>query len=186
MYFPALWTFGFRHSFRWVFIAADVKQAILGADFLQYFGMTVYMRRHTPHVSKWIDYRMMCQRNLQDFSILSKTRLTSYLFSLSFPHELKHVPLTALLSTSSNTSKLLVHPFLRALFLPVSVFAWQECDHMLHLGIVHPSSALHMVPKHIPGDWRPCDDFWAFIDTQSHLQDFTASLQKLLFSLTLI
>ena len=38
---------GLRRTFRWVFIIADIKQAILGADFLQHFGLTVDLRHHT-------------------------------------------------------------------------------------------------------------------------------------------
>lgn len=36
--------FGFSRTFNLVFIAADVKFAILGADFLQYFGLLVDVR----------------------------------------------------------------------------------------------------------------------------------------------
>ncbi len=63
--------------------------------------------------------------------------------------------------------------------------AREEFDHMLELGIIRPSSrswssALHMVPKRTPGDWRPCGDFRALNKATipvPHLQDFTASLQ---------
>ena len=35
---------GLRRTFRWVFTIANVKQAILGADFLHHFGLMVDMR----------------------------------------------------------------------------------------------------------------------------------------------
>ncbi len=38
---------GLRRTFRWVFIIADVKQPILGADFLSHFGLLVDMQHGT-------------------------------------------------------------------------------------------------------------------------------------------
>ena len=35
---------GLRRTFRWVFVIANVKQAILGADFLHHFGLIVDIR----------------------------------------------------------------------------------------------------------------------------------------------
>ncbi len=42
--------------------------------------------------------------------------------------------------------------------------AKDEFEHMLDLGIIRRSSsnwpfALHMKPKKVPGDWRPCGDY---------------------------
>ena len=69
--------------------------------------------------------------------------------------------------------------------------ARREFDHMLQLGIVRPSSScwaspLHMAPKKMPGDWRPCGDDYRALNRSTapdrylipHLQDFTASLHK--------
>ena len=37
---------GLRRTFRWVFIIADVKQPILGVDFLRHFGLLVDVRQN--------------------------------------------------------------------------------------------------------------------------------------------
>ena len=36
---------GLRRTFRWVFVVADVTNAILGADYLQYYGLVVDMKQ---------------------------------------------------------------------------------------------------------------------------------------------
>ena len=36
---------GLRRTFRWIFIVADVKHAILGADFLHHYGLSVDIRK---------------------------------------------------------------------------------------------------------------------------------------------
>ena len=66
--------------------------------------------------------------------------------------------------------------------------AKQEFDHMLDLGIIHPSSScwsspLHLVPKKTPGDWCLCSDCHALNRITEpdrypipHIQDFSSSL----------
>ena len=38
---------GLRRTFRWVFVIADVKQPLLGADFIRHFGLLVDVRQNT-------------------------------------------------------------------------------------------------------------------------------------------
>nr|VZI05267.1 unnamed protein product [Spirometra erinaceieuropaei] len=63
-----------------------------------------------------------------------------------------------------------------------------EFENMLQLGIIRPSespsaSPLHMVPRAILGDWRPCGDYRALTNATipdrypvPHLQDFAGAL----------
>ena len=37
---------GLRRTFRWVFVIADVSKAIIGADFLKHYGLSVDMKSH--------------------------------------------------------------------------------------------------------------------------------------------
>ena len=166
---------GLRHTFHWVFVIANFKQAILGADFLQHFGLVVDMWRRTLLDST---------THLRDDGLLSDLSTTSP--GLSFVQQDSSNSFLSLLSEfSALTLACVANCFIkhdiichiettgpptsarmRRLALERLCIARQEFDHMLELGIIRPSSsswssALHMVPKHTPGDWRPCGDFCA-------------------------
>lgn len=66
--------------------------------------------------------------------------------------------------------------------------ALKEFDHLLHVGIIRPSSSslaspLHLAPETELGGWQPCGDYQVFNTetaynscTLSHVHDFTASV----------
>ena len=191
---------GLKRRLQWPFVIADVTKPIIGADFLEHFGLLVDLKKRrlvdslnhffSPGSSKFSEAPEVktISGNTQYTELLRKYKEITQFSSVGgrgVKHDTIHYIPTVGPPVTAKARRL--HP-------EQLKIAKQEFDFMLDNGICRPSksnwaSPLHMVPKG-SDSWRPTGDYRALnkLTKQDrypipHIQDFAYWLKgKRVFS----
>ena len=139
---------GLRRTFRWVFVIADIKRSIVGADFLRHFGLLVDMRHHrlSDVVTHLHIHGITCDTTSPSPSLLPRQPTSVYGNILAeFPFLTQpytsEVPVKLEVTHHIETTGPPVAARVRRLGPERLLVARQEFDHMRELGIIRDTGA---------------------------------------------
>lgn len=191
---------GLRREFPWTFIIADVNRPILGADFLENFGLIIDIKNRRI-IDNLTSISAICEvKTSPSLGLTTISGDSPYHKILSdYPTIINPAALGTAKKPHNITHCIItkgppVHSKARRLSPQKLAIVKSEIKNLLEQGIIRPSkspwaSPIHLVPKKT-GGWRLCGDF-SRVNAVTvcdryplpHIQDFVYGLQgKQIFS----